>query len=167
MTSSIPKLWQAATLASLLAIAGCGGEQTDPPDEPSLETVVLGFNQAIEIEGTAGNGFGNPTVTTETGSVLISSAEFLMADGEPDPIVNELDFRLAVAGDAAGGALPDDVTFARNGSFTGTIVGIPAGESVQVFISLYHVRPAHNDFGPFPITISRPGGGGGGGGPVE
>ena len=166
MKSPIPKLRQAATVAAMFALAGCGAEQTDPPDEPSFVTVVLGINQAIEIQGATGVGFGNPTITTETGSVLINSAEFLLADDEPDPVVNDLDFRLAVAGDAAGGPLPEGVTFARSGSFTGTIAGIEAGESVQVFLSLYHVQPAHNDFGPFPITITRPDGGGGNG-PIE
>lgn len=150
---------------ALMLGAGCSSEQTDPTPEPEFTTVVLELNQAIEFEADREVGFGNPTITVESGTVLISSVEFLLEDGTPDPAINELDFRIVVAGSATGEPLPEEVTFARTGSFTGTIGGIAQGQTFQVFISLHHSPPNHDDFGPFPITITRPQDDGGGGPP--
>jgi hypothetical protein len=159
-----PRASMAMSLASLLALGACDAGQTDPTDqEPEIATMVMEVNQGVEFTATS-SGFSLQTLVLDNIGFTISSAEFLRADGNPETVINLEDFRLAVAGDADGGPLPEGVVFTRSGPFSGSVSGIQEGQSLQVFISLYHIEPEHEDFGPVALTVSRPEGDGGGGG---
>lgn len=151
-------------LASALALGACDAGQTDPVNqEPEIAAMTIQVNGGVPFTADA-NGFNLQTLTLDNGTFTINSAEFRRANGEVEESIDVEDFRLAVAGDAGGGPLPLGVTFTRSGPFSGSVSGIEEGQSLPVFISLYHIEPEHDDFGPFGLTVSRPEGGGGGGG---
>jgi hypothetical protein len=150
-------------LLSLLALGACDAGQTDPVDqEPEVATMIMEVNQGVQFTASS-TGFNLQTLTINNLGFTINSAEFRRADGNPETIINLEDFRLAVAGDADGGPLPAGVVFTRSGPFSGNVAGIQEGQTIQVFISLYHIEPEHNDFGPVALTVTRPEPVGGGG----
>lgn len=150
------------SLVSLLALGACEAGQTDPVDqEPDIASMILNLDD-VDYTATR-NGFALQTLTTSTGVFTIKSAEFLRPGGAPETAINLEDFRLGVAGNADGGPLPDGVTFTRSGPFAGSVAGILEGQTLQVYFSLAHIEPEHDDFGPVALTVSRPESDGGGG----
>lgn len=45
------------------------------------------------------------------------------------------------------------ITFVRTGAFTGTLQGAAAG-TVSVRFGLFHIEESHDDFGPFPVSVT-------------
>lgn len=132
------------------AAAACDDDDPAGPDEDEPEVATMRLTVGASTVNVAENGTvtGGPLVFTSGAAV---TAQFLRADGTPDPIANGAEFRLEVVP-----TTPANLTFARTGPFTGTLTStIAAGQQTTATFSLFHVEEQHNDFGPFPVTLQR------------
>jgi hypothetical protein len=138
---------RALTLLSLGFVAvSCDDDPTEPEDEPNVATMRLTVgSQTVDVDED-GSVTGGPIVIS-VGSTAIS-AQFLLPNGQPDPLVTAAEFQLDVESDDEG-----VVDFTRASAFSGSLVGVVTGSEIVRF-SLLHVEKQHADFGPFPISVT-------------
>jgi hypothetical protein len=139
----------ARTLLALtlgLVVASCGSDPVDEEPEPEVATMRLTIGSQTYDVDDSGNLTGGP-ITIPVGSTSVS-AQFLRADDTPEPLVTSDVFELRI--EPADAAIAD---FTRGGAFNGTLVGIAAGSTTMDF-ALFHLDEQHEDFGPFPLSVT-------------
>lgn len=121
-------------------------DSTEPEPEPEVATLrlIVGGSDTIEV-ATGGAVTGGPITIAGNTTVV---AEWLRGDGTEDPVVDATTFELAVEVDDES-----IVTFTRTGAFAGTLNKVAAGSTSATF-ALFHVEEGHEDFGPFPVSIT-------------
>jgi hypothetical protein len=146
-------LRRALTLTAVLAVAGVGACTDDAPNQPidvqSMQVTVGGTLVTARAAG------GFTAGVTVSGPDVAISAQFLNSAGQPDPAVDGSRFELSVAGSASGGPLPAGVSFERSNAFAGTLRGLPSG-TTTVYLGLFDKNTLTDEFGPFPLVITRP-----------
>lgn len=142
----------AAVAAISFATACDDDDPLEPGEEPNVEIMQLTLGAQGPI--------GPQVVTVRLGGVVTGgpirlglgprtvTATFFRADGSADPNVNSTSYELSVAGLNTNVA-----TFSRTGAFTGTLIGVSNGTTAGRF-GLYHRAEMHDDFGPFPVSIT-------------
>lgn len=134
-------------LLGLLSLGGVACKE-DPADEPQIATLRIAAGaQTINISDNGTVTGGPLTLTVGTARAITATA--LKADGMPETLVTDAEFRLDVT-PAAG-----TVTFARTGPFAGSLTATAAG-STTISVQLFHIIENHPDFGPFnvPVTVN-------------
>jgi hypothetical protein len=157
MTDHFPTRWtragrKASALAAILLLAltaaGCNDSGTEPDDdEPNVATMRLTVGQqTINVNARTGAVTGGPIVIP-VGNTAVS-AQFLLDNGQPDPVATSASFRLDV--DPANTQV---VTFARTSAFAGTLQGLQAG-STTILFGLFHLGEGHEEFEwPVPVQV--------------
>jgi hypothetical protein len=100
----------------------------------------------VTVTGTG----ATPTARVPVGNTTVT-AQFLRANGTPDPVVTASVFRLEVVAPAG------NIAFTRSASnpFSGTIAATTAtNTAIPVTFALFHVAEGHNDFGPFTVNMT-------------
>lgn len=133
------------TLTLGLVVASCGDDPVAEEGEPEVATMRLTVGSQTINVADDGTVTGGP-ITIPVGSTAIS-AQFLLASGQPEPLVKPDVFQLTVSSDNAGVA-----SFTRGGAFNGSLVGGAKGTTILRF-ALFHIEEGHEDFGPFPVTV--------------
>jgi len=147
-TRHVRRLLGIITAVSLAgAVAACGDDPVDEEQEPEIATMRLVVGAQTITVNESGTVTGGPITIGAAGATV--TASFLRSNGTPDPLVTGAVFQLTVTSDNAGVA-----TFTRTGPFTGTLAGTTNGSTVLRF-ALLHIEEAHEDFGPFPVSVSR------------
>lgn len=143
---------RAALAAALLATA-CRNDSTGSGDEPRVSRIVLTVvtgagTQTLTFDTDGGQVTGGPlSIPRLTPSAV--SAQFLRADGTPDPRVSEATFRLSIAV-----ANPAVAAFAPSGNLGGSLMGLQS-RSTALTIALEHLRAGHTEYGPSqPVTVT-------------
>ena len=136
-----------AALALTLGAAACGDDDGGPEEpEPQVQTMRL------TVGGTAYDftTSSTPTIPLRANTATTVTAQFLLANGQPEPLVTAEVFELRIAPTAAS-----DLTFTRTGAFAGTLTtGRAAGQSFSASAALYHRGDDHNDFGPRTFSVN-------------
>ena len=127
-----------------LWVGACDDDPVAQEPEPEVATMRLTVGTQTITVSDNGTVTGGPIMVT--GTVTIS-AEFLRADGTPDPLVTAAEFQLN-----ADPANTGTVTFTRTSEFAGTLTGVSAG-TTEIEFSLFHKAEQHEDFGPFPVSV--------------
>lgn len=143
----------ALPLAFLMTIAACK-DTADPEPEPEIVTMRItigtGTAQTVNV-AKSGCVASNPIVLALNATTAITIS-FLNAAGQPDAIANDpATFRLAGAATATTVApepvpTPSTITWARTGTFAGTLRGTAATTSGTATFSALHVEEGHADF---------------------
>lgn len=131
-----------------LLVASCG-DSTGPEEEehePEVATMRLTVGSQTINVAEDGTVTGGPIVIP-VGNTTIS-AQFLLASGQPEPLVTADVFQLNVDSDNTGVA-----GFTRTAAFGGSLVGTAAGSTILRF-ALFHIEEGHEDFGPFPVSVT-------------
>ena len=144
---------QVLSLALLptIAVACSDDELVSPVGEPQVATMRLTVTTpaGTSTVNVSENGTvtGGPLLIANNGTL---TAQFLRADGTPDPIAAGFGFELRVTP-----AAPANLTFTRTGQFGGTltITGLASNATTTAQFALFHTEEAHEDFGPFPVTM--------------
>ena len=136
----------AATAVALLA-AACDNSPTEAEDEPEVDRIVLTVGtgagvQTLTYNVNNGQVTGGP-ITLPANTPRTLSAQFLRADGTPDPLVTEVDFRLDL-----NVANPAVAVFTRTSNLGGSLQGIQSGQSTTFTIALVHIEENHEEYGP-------------------
>jgi hypothetical protein len=130
------------------AIAACDDSTPPPAPEPEVATLrlVIGGTDTVSVDVATGVVTSGPITIAATTTFM---AEFLLANGQPEPLVTDAEFRLDVTP-----ANPGVVTFSRTSAFAGTLNKVSAGATTINF-ALYHLEEMHNEFDrPVPITVN-------------
>jgi hypothetical protein len=145
--------WRRLSRASFLfgavalgvAASGCNSG-TEPEEEPEVATMrlVVG-SQTINVNARTGVVTGGPIVLAP-GATAGVTAQFLLADGAPEPLVTDASFRLDATPANTG-----IVAFSRTGPFAGTLSGVAAGSTTVVF-GLFHLEEGHEEF-EWPVAV--------------
>ena len=138
-----------AALALTLGAAACGDDDGGPEEpEPKVQTMRLTVGGTpYDFTGTT-----NPTIALRANTATTVTAQFLLANGQPEPLVTAETFELRIAPTTAS-----DLTFTRTGAFTGTLTtSRAAGQTFSASAELYHRIEQHEDFGPrtFSVTVT-------------
>jgi hypothetical protein len=144
-----------AVLAAM-TISACQ-DTSDPEPEPEIATLRL----------TVGTGAGAQTVNVAEANCAASaqimltintttpiSASFLNAAGQADAIANDPDIFVLAGATSVGGTTvapepvptPSTITWARTGSFAGTLRGTATTTTGSVTFSALHIEEGHADF---------------------
>jgi hypothetical protein len=130
---------------------GCDDDDdpVEPPDEPEVATIRMTIGaQTVTVDTDNGTVTGGPILVPVGGAGSTITAEFLRADGQPDPVVTEADFVFRV--------FPADesvLTYTETSAFEGTLTGLQAGPTTMD-VDLFHIPADHAEFGPFPIPVT-------------
>lgn len=126
----------ALMLALSLSAAACDDGPTEADDEPEVESIRLtvGGTQTVTLTDNSQSG----PVRIPANTAVPVTAEFLRANGTPDPLVNTQDFRLDVT------PLGGGVSFQRTAPFGGTIIATETG-SRNVRVELFHIGEGHEE----------------------
>ncbi|HEU4700125.1 MAG TPA: hypothetical protein VFS40_13160 [Gemmatimonadales bacterium] len=160
----------AVRVAAVLLLAACGGRDVLQPDDPGSPgtpstpgapgaTPHAAGAMAARIDGhdyvaRSAVGFEGLLVRVNKGGVRLAVAPPPVARDSRDPAVRA-DYELTVAGTPDGGPLPDSVTFTRFDGYSGALYWIAPGETIRVWLGLYHRSGGHYDAGPFAVDIMR------------
>jgi hypothetical protein len=144
---------QALSLALLAAstVACSDDELVSSEPEPQVATMRLTVNTTAGTStvNVSENGTvtGGPLLIANNGTL---TAQFLRADGTPDPIAAGFEFELRMTP-----AAPANLTFTRTGQFAGTltVTGLASNATTTAQFALFHIAETHEDFGPFPVTM--------------
>ena len=136
-----------ATLALTLGAAACGDDDGGPEEpEPQVQTMRLTVGSTTYDFTTS----STPTISLRANTATTVSAQFLLANGQPEPLVTADVFELRIMPTAAS-----DLTFTRTGAFTGTLTTTrAAGQSFSASAALFHREEQHEDFGPRPFSVT-------------
>jgi hypothetical protein len=140
-----------ALVAALVALSftACKDDASGSK-EPDVD--VMRLTIAGQVITVSDNGTVSPAgpIVLPVGTASVS-AQFLDATGVPAAVVTPVEFQLNVL--PAAGA---PVSFSRSTTnpFAGTLTATGAAENVTIRFSLYHIAEQHDDFGPFPVTVS-------------
>jgi hypothetical protein len=138
----------APLLLITLLLGGCKDDPIQATPEPTFATMRLTIGtQVINIANPGGAVTGGPILLQRNVSTPVT-ATFLLANGQPDPIVVASSFELRITPVSGG------VTFARTGTFAGTLTAPTAGPAAATF-TLYHTGAGHAEFESLntPITV--------------
>jgi hypothetical protein len=146
----LEKLARRAALLLLipLLLAGCKDDPVDAEPEPDFATMRLTVGtQVVNITRLSGAISGGPILLQRNAATPVT-ATFLLANGQPDPVVTTSTFELRVTPVSGG------VTFARTNAFAGTLTGPTAGAAAATF-TLFHLAAGHPEFDAtnVPITV--------------
>lgn len=147
------------TALTFAVLSGCS-EPADPDmgTPPAAQLSSMRMEATIDgrlLEATAEGGFASSGIEVNKGGIQLS-AEFRGSSGDAHaPVAGSSKFRLDVLGSPGGAALPARVEFTRYDAFSGALYWIAPGQSVELWLGLYHVTEDHYDFGPFPVTVER------------
>ena len=137
----------AAALALTLGAAACGDDDGGPEEpEPQVQTMRL------TVGGTAYDFTPSttPTISLRANTATAVTAQFLLANGQPEPLVTAEVFEVRITPTTAS-----DLTFTRTGAFAGTLTTTrAAGQTFSASAALYHRGDDHNDFGPRPFSVT-------------
>jgi hypothetical protein len=142
---TLPRLLAVGAMLSALVIgAACSEDEVEAEPDVATLRLLIGTNDTVLVSD-------NGTVTS--GPIAINanttiSAQWLKADGTPETIVTDAVFQLNVIPANSG-----VVTFTRTSAFAGTLNRVSAG-STTIQFSLFHIAEGHEDFGPFPVSIT-------------
>ena len=126
-----------------------------PPESESPAMRMEATIDGRRVDASADAGFELGRVEVNKGGIQLS-ATFLGSSGDAHaPVANSSKFRLDVLGSPAGAPLPQRVEFTRYDQFSGALYWIAPGQTVELWLGLYHVSEDHYDFGPFPINVER------------
>jgi len=131
-----------ALAALSLGFAACSDD--DHGHEVDVDRMSITIGASTFTVNSSGVYVGPVTLTQ--GVATNVSVEFLDADLQDALGEHADDFQVEI--DPAAG-----ITFARTGPFSGTLTGTAAGD-VSVSFALLHIDEGHEDFGPFPVTIT-------------
>jgi len=126
------------------------------PPEPvaipmRMEAIIDGQRVVASVE----SGFELALIDVNKGGIQVS-ATFRGSAGDPQsPATSSPNVRLDVVGSATGAALPQGVEFTRYDAFSGGIYRIGPGQTVSLWLGLYHVAQERYIFGPFSISVRR------------
>ncbi|MGI9629246.1 MAG: hypothetical protein ACR2QM_20655 [Longimicrobiales bacterium] len=130
-----------------LVVAACGDDTPmEEEQEPQVATMRLTVGAQTVDVAEDGTVTGGP-ISIPVGMTAVS-VEFLLASGQPEPLVTAAEFQANVASDDE-----TTVTFTRTSAFAGMLDGVASGSAVLSF-SLFHIEEAHEDFGPFPVSTT-------------
>jgi hypothetical protein len=138
-------------LLAATAVACSDDELVSPEQEPQVATMRLTVNTTAGTStvNVSENGTvtGGPLLIANNGTL---TAQFLRADGTPDPLAAGFEFELRVTP-----ATPANLTFTRTGQFGGTltVTGLASNATTTAQFALFHTEEGHADFGPFPVTM--------------
>ena len=132
----------AVLAASLLALGAC---TTDDAHEVAVDFMRITVGAQQVTVNSTGAVTGGP-ISIAAGAATNVSVEFLDAS-LGDALAEHADEFQASVTPSAG------ITFTRTGPFAGTLTGSGAG-AVNVQFALLHVAENHEDFGPFPVSIT-------------
>jgi hypothetical protein len=133
------------TMLTVLFLGTACDDETPVEPEPMVATMRLTVgSQTVDV---ASNGAvtGGPIVISANTAI---SAQWLLANGMPEPLVTAAEFQL--------NATPADmgvVTFTRTSAFAGTLNKVTTGSTTIAF-ALYHIEEMHEDFGPHNVSIT-------------
>jgi hypothetical protein len=134
-----------AAAAFMLAVA-CDDDPGEAEPEVATLRIIIGTD-TVEVDE-FGNVTGGP-ISIPTGATSLT-AEWLRADGSPEPLVDDAEFDLQGVPANTG-----VVTFSSATVFTGTLTGVASG-STTIDFALFHTAEQHEDFGPHtvPVTVN-------------
>lgn len=131
------------SLAALsLGLAGCSNTEDAEEVEVDFMRITLGSQEALVNSTGAVSG----ALSVSNGVATPVTVEFLNAAMADALAARADDFQVQVT---PGSGL----TFTRTGPFSGTITGSLTGARSASF-ALLHIEENHEDFGPFPVTIT-------------
>lgn len=104
-------------------------------------TLANGTSVTVSETGTV-----TGTLTIPTGVASTFTVTFLDDAGAVVTDLPAKEYQASVSPNAG-------ITFARTGAFTGTLQGATAG-TVTVRFGLFHIEESHDDFGPFPVSVT-------------
>lgn len=135
-------------LATLMLGLGACKDSTGPDDHGHAEEVhAMRITLANGTSVTVGEtGTVTGTLTIPSGVATAFTVTFLDDDGVVVDDLKATEYQASVSPNAG-------ITFVRTGAFTGTLQGATAG-TVTVRFGLFHIEESHDDFGPFPVSVT-------------
>jgi hypothetical protein len=132
------------SIAAGLVLVGCE-PSTEVHDEPEVSVMRITIAGQAPVT-VSSSGVASGTLALVNGVATAFTVEFL-DDAMADALGEHADEFEASVTPAAG------ITFARTGSYAGTLTGTVDGP-ITVAFGLFHPEEAHNDFGPFNVTFN-------------
>lgn len=132
----------AALAAVALSLAACTSSEDPHEVEVNMMRITLG---ATSYTVNSSGAYLGPVTLTQ-GVATDVSVEFLDAAMQDALAEHADEFQVTIEPGSG-------ITFARTGPFSGTLTGTAAGDVVVSF-ALLHIEENHEDFGPFPVTIT-------------
>lgn len=97
-------------------------------------------------------GFAGQAVDINKEGILLSA---VFRNSHAESSVNGDDYRLAATGPDSAAPVAPHVEYTALDPFGGSLYWIAPGQSITVWLGLYHISAGHYDFGPYPLTITR------------
>ncbi len=144
-TTALRRSALALAAGAALTLTACKDPAGPDDHEPHVESMRITIAGQAPVT-VSSSGVPSGTLTIAAGVPTTFTVEFLDESGAPDDHLEDEGFEVSVAPGAG-------ITFARTGAFTGTLTGA-AGGTVAVNFGLYHIAEAHNDFGPFAVSVT-------------
>lgn len=146
-----------ASLLVLLLLVACTETASVVPNPPG-PTDGGGLVLAARIDGSdyrasPGMGFDHPAIEVAKGGIRL--AVTVENDGGLDAPLTSSNFEVRFAGSEDGASFPSRVEFTRYDAFSGALYWIAPGQSVNVWIGLWHRGESHWDAGPYAVTLTR------------
>jgi hypothetical protein len=116
-------------------------------DLQTLRIIVPSKNDTILLDAFSGQVTSGPIMTTDTNTAFV--AQFLKADGNPQPLVTETDYRLDVRAENV-----NVVTYVPGTGFAGTLHRVNAGATTIVFILVNRSDNIQEFVRGIPITVN-------------
>ena len=130
--------------------------RSDPP--PEAESIPVRMEATIDgrrVDASIEAGFEVALIEVNKGGIQLSATFRGRTDDAEAPAAISPNVRLDVLGSVAGNELPPGVEFTRYDAFSGAIYWIAPGQTVHLWLGLYHVAQGQYVFGPFPISVRR------------
>jgi hypothetical protein len=144
MSSILPRRLGVLVFATLAIAATACRDSTDPGDrEPEVATIRLTVGSSVVTVAANGAVTGGPLLLTTTDQTI--TAEFLRADGTPEPLITSATHRFDVISGSG-------ITFTRASAFSGSIRGWTSFTTI-IEVLLFHLAENHDDLGPFPVQV--------------
>lgn len=161
---------RAVPLVLAAVIAACQSDSFIPDlPEPSPQPDAA-LQMSARIDGrvyVASDPGGFPVQHIEVNKGGIRLDATVQRESASGAAVSRVDYELTVAGSPDGGPLPERVVYSRVDAFSGTLYWIAPGQSVELWVGVYHVPDGRHILGPWPITVQRRSHGDDGGGPAD
>ena len=141
-------------LPALLLNACSDRLPTSPRPAPGvrLATSMVAHVDGRDYIASDSIGFAGQVVDINKEGILLSA---VFRNSHADAPVNGADFRLAATGPDGTAPVAPHVEYTALDPFGGSLYWIAPGQSISVWLGLYHISAGHYDFGPYPLTITR------------
>ena len=116
-------------------------------DLQTVRIVVPSLNDTILMDAFTGQVTSGPITTTAINTDFV--AQFLKADGSPQPLVTDVDYRLDVRAENL-----NIVTYVQTGPFAGTLHKVNGGSTNVVFILVNRNDNISEFVRGIPITVN-------------